>query len=844
MTIGEKYVAGDTFTCYDPETDASLTAKLRIDPQGHILYWVSDDKPSVVRYLFTDEITDTRVHKDTTHKGKQWKLQVVANKDFSNVAYFSFYHPDKKLVEGWADVVFKWVYTQRKRYHGVLHYVQKLMATRWCLRETGQYSENAYTKSPFRRNSATAKLCGEEEVTSYDADSVLDFYLSRVKRPELMEIFNQLSKGKGSVTAEEFKAFVNTTQRDSRLNEDVRPLKTLRDIQRLISSLENGNETLSFKGFAKYMLGDDGTELDNREFRLMTSTMVHPYTHYYINSSHNTYLNGNQILAAKALPGNTCDICESDAEMYRQILLAGCRCIELDCWDGPMEPVITHGPIALQKINVLPFKDVCEAIIETAFKTSEYPIVLSIENHCSPKQQRLMALYFEDIFGECLQKEPLKDYPLEPGYGIPPPCMLKRRILLKGNPRKSSLHSSIPLGGKGKVDLNSIKETRRRTISFREFQAGVSLSNSVMKSVERVKESAVYRILDRDKRSHVDEYDNEKERLPEQFVNDKTLKSAHYRRIRETYDQMRNETEEEMRNELSQLINYFQTTKKLNPSDPEYLMHSGDENKIDAFITKNSSTLIQHTTKHIIRVYPDLSRVCSSNFIPMMIALNFQTNGLSMQMNQTLFEENGQCGYVLKPACLRQRSHKVSVHDSEILVANRLEVEVLSLQMTSLLTPKPGGTVCSVALDLYDLPADTLRDKYFTPAVPSDGFNTFFPKNKFVFEKIIKPEHAMLHIRVLSQFGEEMGQRFLPVHKIQPGYRHVLLRNRANRFEGPSSVFVKFDVGVYAPRYQEELRRHYANPLKYAKEHEEARENFANPMRLSGAKKVANDDDK
>lgn len=61
------------------------------------------------------------------------------------------------------------------------------------------------------------------------------------------------------------------------------------------------------------------------------------------------------------------------------------RCVELDFWNSRTEePVIVHGYTFVPDIFA---KDVLEAIAESAFKTSELPVILSFENHCNPRQQ-------------------------------------------------------------------------------------------------------------------------------------------------------------------------------------------------------------------------------------------------------------------------------------------------------------------------------------------------------------------------------------------------------------------------------------------------------------------------
>ncbi|KFM61283.1 1-phosphatidylinositol-4,5-bisphosphate phosphodiesterase gamma-1, partial [Stegodyphus mimosarum] len=236
-------------------------------------------------------------------------------------------------------------------------------------------------------------------------------------------MFEQYTTDGQRVTLQEFQNFLLEQQKDPDALNEQKVSKFMREYLQ-DPSRDAQEPFFTVPEFLDFLFSKQNDAWDSKHNEVIQD-MTQPLVNYWIASSHNTYLTGDQVKS------------ESSIEAYARCLQMGCRCIELDVWDGPDQmPYVYHGHTLTSKIK---FIDVIRTIKEHAFVTSEYPVILSIENHCTLPQQRNMASAFLEVFGDMLLTQPVE----RDAAQMPSPAQLKYKIIIK--------HKKLPDGHEERI---------------------------------------------------------------------------------------------------------------------------------------------------------------------------------------------------------------------------------------------------------------------------------------------------------------------------------------------------------------------------------------------------------
>ncbi|CAF0953457.1 unnamed protein product [Adineta ricciae] len=825
IEVPTRLLKGDYFDRWDEENGSlEQNCLFRVDSYGFFIYWQSEGRDGQVIEL--SQVSDIRPGKAPSDpkigadlmanslvygRGNidERTVTICSGIDFVQISHTNITGADPATAKAWIEGL-------RKITHN--HKANNICPTTILRKHWMKLSFmlNVNKKIPVRSISKTfasgrtekrifeiLKELGlpsgkndEIDPVDFTFEKFSDLYHKICPRTDIAALFDQLSGGKDYITTKQFVDWLNETQRDPRLNEILFPFYDTNSALRIIDRYElranyRDRGHLSCDGLTRYLMSDENAPvfLDRLE---VYHDMDQPLCHYLINSSHNTYLQGRQFGG------------RSSVEMYRQVLLAGCRCIELDCWDGKndTEPIITHGKAMCSDIN---FKEVIYAIRDTAFVTSDYPVILSFENHCSKAQQYKLAKYCEEILGDYLLTKPLDSHPLEPGVPLPSPNAMKRKILLKNKRLKLEI------------------EKKQLDLFLKGFDTEVNNDNDLDSAANVEGEDSPAAFVDNMKLR-----DDDDEAHPELNVdinddaNRRTLFSQLGFKLKSSSVLSREEEEALMNGYqykgattnihplLSSRVNYTQPIKfpgfaKAEERNIHYHMSSFSENVALQHLRQNPIEFVNYNKRQLSRIYPKGGRVDSSNYMPQifwnagcqMVSLNFQTPDLPMQLNLGKFEYNGNCGYLLKPDFMRRPDRTFDPYaESPVdgVIAAFCSVRVISGQF---LSDKKIGTY--VEVDMYGLPADTIRKEYRTKTIPANGLNPRYDESVFEFRKIVLPDLAILRIAVYEETGKLIGQRVLPLDGLQAGYRHISLRTEGNFPLSLPTIFCEIILKSYVP---------------------------------------------
>uniref|UniRef100_A0A3Q2CJW6 Phosphoinositide phospholipase C n=1 Tax=Cyprinodon variegatus TaxID=28743 RepID=A0A3Q2CJW6_CYPVA len=650
----------------------------------------------------------------------------------------------------------------------------------------------------------------QQGTLTYEEFSV--FYKMMSLRRDLFLLMMAYSDRKDHLTAEELTNFLHTEQKMTNVTSEY--------VAEIVEKFEVSDENkergvLGIEGFTSFMRSPT-CDIFNPLHNEVNQDMEQPLCNYFIASSHNTYLTGDQLLS------------HSKTDMYAWVLQSGCRCVEVDCWDGPDgEPMVQHGYTLTSKI---PFKSVIETINKYAFINNKYPVILSIENHCNIQQQKKIAQYLREIFGDKLD---VGDVLSRDSKTLPSPHSLQGKILIKGKRLPAYLSADAEEGevsdddsadeieedfklkssnGNGQTQVEShirkkldslLKESRivdkEDTDSFSIRALLRATHQGLQKNLRQVKFSKQQRLLAELNR-------HSKSRLTCQSVEKE--EDSQERSGREAGGQFnrigRKRKTIKLSRDLSNLVvftNSVASQECLNDGTPGDVL-SFSETRAQSLVNHKAEQFLTFNQRQLSRIYPSAYRIDSSNFNPQfywnvgcqLVALNYQTDGRMMQLNRSKFMVNGGIGYVLKPPPMCKGSFNPFSDDPlPAYPKKQLVLKIISGQQL----PKPPDSMLGdrgeiidpfVEVEIIGLPIDCCKEQ--TRVVDDNGFNPVWEET--LSFTLHMAELALVRFLVWDHdpIGRDfIGQRTVAFSSLMPGYRHVYLEGLTE-----ASIFVHVSV--------------------------------------------------
>ncbi|XP_029995720.1 1-phosphatidylinositol 4,5-bisphosphate phosphodiesterase eta-2a isoform X6 [Sphaeramia orbicularis] len=659
------------------------------------------------------------------------------------------------------------------------------------------------------------------------------FYKMMSTRRDLYLLMLTYSNHKDHLDTDDLARFLETEQKMTKFTKD----HCLEIINKFEPCTENQKqEVLGIDGFTNYMRSPAG-DIFNPEHYNVVQDMNQPLCNYFIASSHNTYLMGDQLMS------------QSRVDMYAWVLQAGCRCVEVDCWDGQDgEPIVHHGYTLTSKIL---FKDVIETINKYAFVKNDYPVILSIENHCSVPQQKKMAQYLIEILGDKLDLSNIK---ADESGRLPSPETLKGKILVKGKKLPSNIDENAEEGDVSDEDSADEMEDDCKLMNgdWKTSANRKQVENMAKRKLDNLmKESKIRDREDPDSFTIAalppaakssdktgskgkgddgtdtadDTHPSGNKRSSRSFIGSFSKRKKKATKLKKTSSFEDTDTDQEstssssraplhhskkkktmkLSRALSDLVKYtcsvglYDIDAQANCS---WQVSSLSETKAHQVMQQKATAFIQFNQRQLSRIYPSSYRVDSSNFNPQpfwnagcqLVALNYQSEGRVLQLNRAKFYSNGNCGYILKPACMCEGAFNPNLEDPlPCQMKKQLVLKIISGQQL----PKPKDSMLGdrgeiidpfVEVEIIGLPVDCSKEQ--TRVVDDNGFNPMWEET-LVFT-VHMPELALVRFLVWDHdpIGQDfIGQRTIAFNSMMPGYRHVYLEGMEE-----ASIFVHVAV--------------------------------------------------